>query len=154
MLMFVSSPICQALRKLCVYYCISLSLSLFLTFFLCCRYRSGDIAMLQVDAVVNPTNESLTDKNPISIRLLEVAGPELKDACKTQIGSESWRHIHTHTGIRTFICVYVHTLCMCSLYAHKLPLPLFPTQHRLSNWRSQNNRWLSTPSKVRECLVG
>ena len=75
--------------------------------------------MLQVDAVVNPTNESLTDKNPISIRLLEVAGPELKDACKTQIGSESWRHIHTHTGIRTFICVgmyihYAYVFIVCS----------------------------------------
>lgn len=61
---------------------LSLSLSSSLT------DRNGDIAMLQVDAVVNPTNESLTDKNPISLRLLEVAGPELRDACKTQVGSE------------------------------------------------------------------
>ena len=42
--------------------------------------------MLQVDAVVNPTNESLTDKNPITLRLMEIAGPELKEACKTQVG--------------------------------------------------------------------
>ena len=68
--------------------------------------------MLQVDAVVNPTNESLTDKNPISIRLLEVAGPELKDACKTQIGSESWRHIHTHMNSYIHMCGNVHTLCI------------------------------------------
>ncbi len=44
--------------------------------------------MLCVEAVVNPTNESLTDKNAVSTRLLEMAGPELKDECKTQIGSE------------------------------------------------------------------
>ena len=44
--------------------------------------------MLQVEAVVNPTNESLSDKNPISLRLYEVAGPELRDECKTQVGSE------------------------------------------------------------------
>lgn len=50
--------------------------------------RSGDIAMLQVEAVVNPTNESLSDKNPISLRLYEVAGPELREECKTQVGSE------------------------------------------------------------------
>lgn len=48
---------------------------------------AGDIAMLQVEAVVNPTNESLSDKNPVSLRLYEVAGPELRDECKTQVGS-------------------------------------------------------------------
>ena len=47
--------------------------------------------MLQVEAVVNPTNESLTDKNPISLRLYEVAGPELREECKTQVGSKSLR---------------------------------------------------------------
>ena len=51
-------------------------------------HRSGDIASLQIEAVVNPTNESLTDKNPISTRLYELAGPELRDECKAQIGSE------------------------------------------------------------------
>lgn len=51
--------------------------------------RSGDIASLQVEAVVNPTNEGLTDKNPITVRLFEMAGPELREECKTQIGSTS-----------------------------------------------------------------
>lgn len=51
-------------------------------------FRTGDIAMLQVEAVVNPTNESLSDKNPVSLRLYEVAGPELREECKTQVGSE------------------------------------------------------------------
>lgn len=44
--------------------------------------------MLQVEAVVNPTNESLSDKNPVSLRLYEVAGPELREECKTQVGSK------------------------------------------------------------------
>ena len=55
-------------------------------------FRLGDIASLQVEAVVNPTNESLTDKNPISQRLNEVAGPELKEECRVQVGSETIVH--------------------------------------------------------------
>ena len=62
-----------------------LPLFFFLFFFV---IRTGDIAMLQVEAVVNPTNESLSDKNPVSLRLYEVAGPELREECKTQVGSE------------------------------------------------------------------
>ena len=50
--------------------------------------RIGDITKLSLEAIVNPTNESLTDKNPISLRILEVAGPELKEDLKTQVGSE------------------------------------------------------------------
>jgi O-acetyl-ADP-ribose deacetylase (regulator of RNase III) len=45
----------------------------------------GDVAGLSVEVVVNPTNETLTDKNPVSSRLLEAAGPELKEECKSQI---------------------------------------------------------------------
>lgn len=48
---------------------------------------TGDLALLQVDAVVNPTNETLTDKNAVSQRLHQGAGPELRDECKTQVGS-------------------------------------------------------------------
>lgn len=44
--------------------------------------------MLCVEVVVNPTNESLTDKNAISNRLHEVAGPELREECKTQVISK------------------------------------------------------------------
>jgi len=54
----------------------------------------GDIANLSVEVVVNPTNESLSDKNPVSSRLMEAAGPDLKEECKTQIVSEcrqSWQ---------------------------------------------------------------
>ena len=53
-----------------------------------CVCRTGDLALLQVDAVVNPTNETLTDKNAVSQRLHQGAGPELRDECKTQVGCE------------------------------------------------------------------
>ena len=46
------------------------------------------MASLSVEVVVNPTNENLTDKNPVSSRLLEAAGPELKEECKNHIVSE------------------------------------------------------------------
>ena len=49
--------------------------------------RTGDITTLTIEAIVNPTNETLSDKNPISNRIFEVAGPELKDECQNQIGS-------------------------------------------------------------------
>ena len=63
--------------------------------------------MLQVDAVVNPTNESLTDKNPITLRLMEIAGPELKEACKTQVGCKCL--IVAHRDLLTlFICMQAH----------------------------------------------
>ena len=52
------------------------------------RCRAGDIATLSVEVMVNPTNESLSDKNPVSSRLLEVAGPELREECKRELVSE------------------------------------------------------------------
>ena len=51
-------------------------------------HRNGDMTLLRVEAVVNPSNETLTDKNPISLRLFEAAGPELREECKTQIISK------------------------------------------------------------------
>ena len=51
------------------------------------------MASLSVEVVVNPTNENLSDKHPVSSRLLEVAGPELKEECKNQIISE-WHLSH------------------------------------------------------------
>jgi hypothetical protein len=61
--------------------------------------RAGDVASLSVEVVVNPTNENLSDKNPVSSRLLEVAGPELKEECKNQIISE-W---HLSRGAGRFL---------------------------------------------------
>ena len=50
--------------------------------------RDGDITNLKVTGIVNPTNESLTDKNAVSERIFEVAGPELREECKQQIRGE------------------------------------------------------------------
>ena len=47
--------------------------------------RNGDITKLRVDAIVNPTNETLDDKNIISSQIHNVAGPELMEACKTEL---------------------------------------------------------------------
>ena len=40
-----------------------------------------------VDLIVNPTNESLTDKNPLSERIHKVAGPLLREECRTTLQS-------------------------------------------------------------------
>ncbi|KAJ8942517.1 hypothetical protein NQ318_007246, partial [Aromia moschata] len=40
---------------------------------------SGDITSLQVDAIVNSTNESMSDNNPVSNRIFQRAGSELKE---------------------------------------------------------------------------
>ncbi|KAK9884888.1 hypothetical protein WA026_009124 [Henosepilachna vigintioctopunctata] len=40
---------------------------------------NGDISSLQVDAVVNSTNESMTESNPTSDRIFQRAGTELKE---------------------------------------------------------------------------
>ncbi|XP_028414953.1 protein GDAP2 homolog [Dendronephthya gigantea] len=45
----------------------------------------GDITNLGVDAIVNPTNETLDDKNPVSNRIHSVAGPELISVCKKEL---------------------------------------------------------------------
>ncbi|XP_053312884.1 ganglioside-induced differentiation-associated protein 2 [Spea bombifrons] len=39
----------------------------------------GDVALLNCTAVVNTSNESLTDKNPVSCSIFRLAGPELLD---------------------------------------------------------------------------
>lgn len=45
----------------------------------------GDIASLQVDAIVNSTNESLNDSNPVSVNILRRAGPRLKEEIKSDV---------------------------------------------------------------------
>ncbi|XP_057666225.1 protein GDAP2 homolog [Diorhabda carinulata] len=40
---------------------------------------TGDISSLQVDAIVNSTNESMTDSNPVSDRIYQMAGSGLKE---------------------------------------------------------------------------
>lgn len=42
-------------------------------------YRKGDVTTLSVNAIVHPTNESFTETSAISQKLLECAGPKLKE---------------------------------------------------------------------------
>lgn len=44
-----------------------------------CFYREGDISLIESDAITNTTDETLTEKNTISNRIFERAGPDLYD---------------------------------------------------------------------------
>ncbi|CAH1109856.1 unnamed protein product [Psylliodes chrysocephalus] len=46
---------------------------------------AGDISSLQVDAIVNSTNESMTESNPVSDRIFLRAGSELKEEINLDI---------------------------------------------------------------------
>lgn len=46
---------------------------------------SGDITSLQVDAIVNSTNEYMSDSNPVSDRIFQRAGSELKEEINLDI---------------------------------------------------------------------
>ena len=50
--------------------------------------RTGDLTLLGVGAVVNPTSESFSDKNPVSDAIYHAAGPELKLTLKSEVRSE------------------------------------------------------------------
>eukprot|EP01028_Stygiella_incarcerata_P001263 TRINITY_DN1203_c1_g2_i4.p1 TRINITY_DN1203_c1_g2~~TRINITY_DN1203_c1_g2_i4.p1 ORF type:complete len:509 (-),score=128.13 TRINITY_DN1203_c1_g2_i4:154-1680(-) len=43
---------------------------------------TGEIWRLEIDAIVNPTNESLSDHSGVSGRILRVAGPRLETECQ------------------------------------------------------------------------
>lgn len=49
------------------------------------HFRSGDITSLQVDAIVNSTNEYMSDSNPVSDRIFQRAGSELKEEINLDI---------------------------------------------------------------------
>lgn len=42
-------------------------------------YREGDISLIESDAITNTTDETLTEKNTISNRIFQRAGPDLYD---------------------------------------------------------------------------
>ena len=50
--------------------------------------RCGDITRLNTLAIVNTTNESLSNKSSLSERIHRMAGPELMLECKTQLMGE------------------------------------------------------------------
>lgn len=47
--------------------------------------RDGDIAALDVDVITNTTDETLTESNIVSERILNVAGNELKEELQHNI---------------------------------------------------------------------
>ena len=69
---------------------------------------------------MNPTNETLSDKNPISNRIFEVAGPELKDECQNQIGSRlpycfAALFSSMHNSSRLCDSIHIGIACACVL---------------------------------------
>lgn len=48
------------------------------------RSRQGDISSLEADAITNTTDETLTECNAVNERILQVAGPELKEEIITR----------------------------------------------------------------------
>lgn len=40
-------------------------------------HREGDISLIESDAITNTTDETLTEKNTISSRIFQRAGPDL-----------------------------------------------------------------------------
>lgn len=52
----------------------------------------GDISSLQVDAIVNSTNESMNDSNPVSDRIFQRAGSGLKEEINLDIRG-NWQQI-------------------------------------------------------------
>lgn len=47
--------------------------------------REGDISLVQADAITNTTDETLTEKNIISDRIFNRAGPGLKEELLKQV---------------------------------------------------------------------
>lgn len=42
-------------------------------------HREGDISLIESDAITNTTDETLTERNTISSRIFQRAGPDLYD---------------------------------------------------------------------------
>nr|XP_022909356.1 protein GDAP2 homolog isoform X2 [Onthophagus taurus] len=71
---------------------------------------SGDISSLQVDAIVNSTNESMTDSNPISDRIFERAGPGLKEEISLDIRECGTGEVRVTQGYELPARYIVHTV--------------------------------------------
>ena len=65
------------------------------------------MALLNCTAIVNTSNETLTDKNPVSDIIHQHAGPELREELLKLKGRG--RHSQTHPGFS-----YVHLLLLAS----------------------------------------
>ena len=79
-------------------------------------FREGDATKLMVDLIVNPTNESLTDKNPLSERIHKVAGPLLREECRNNLQSKSLFYIFLFTFIYVCMRIYIRVCCKPSIF--------------------------------------
>ena len=52
-------------------------------------FREGDATSLRVNAIVHPTNESLTEKSQLSLQLMDCAGPKLKEELVMKVKCKS-----------------------------------------------------------------
>lgn len=59
-----------------------------------CLLRKGDVALLNCTAIVNTSNENLTDKNPVSESIFMLAGPDLKEELQKLKGE--WIFLRTY----------------------------------------------------------
>lgn len=58
---------------------------------MCFFCREGDISLVEADAITNTTDESLTERNIISDRILNRAGPGLREELLNDIrGKYKW----------------------------------------------------------------
>ncbi len=93
------------------------------------EFRSGDLTQLGTEAIVNSTNESMTDKNPLTERIFNKAGIGLKNEVRNQIKSKTLQLVLVLSKpfplhiIPTFSttgsllcfrnnCIYVYILCI------------------------------------------
>ncbi|XP_059475099.1 protein GDAP2 homolog isoform X3 [Neocloeon triangulifer] len=70
----------------------------------------GDISLLNVDAVVNSTNESMTERNPVSDRIYSQAGQELLDEIQNEIKECKTGDVQVTSGHNLPARFIIHTV--------------------------------------------
>jgi O-acetyl-ADP-ribose deacetylase (regulator of RNase III) len=70
----------------------------------------GDLTLLEAQAVVNSTNESLNDKGPLSERIFQMAGPELAQECRDQLQGCRTGEAKISKGYRLPARYVIHTV--------------------------------------------
>ncbi|XP_059615671.1 protein GDAP2 homolog isoform X1 [Phlebotomus argentipes] len=70
----------------------------------------GDISLLKVDAITNTTDETLTERNAISDRILGRAGPELREAVQRDVKSCRTGEVRLTKGYNLPAKYIIHTV--------------------------------------------
>lgn len=71
---------------------------------------TGDISRLSVDAIVNSTNESLTERNPVSDRICARAGPALKEEIRQEVKECRTGEVRVTQGHNLPALYVIHTV--------------------------------------------